>query len=37
VAAQKQDGKQSLASYISVITVGVASMSLQETIGLTLY
>ncbi len=37
VAAQKQDSTNTLASYISVITVGVASMSLQDTISLTLY
>lgn len=37
VAAQKQDKSNSLATYISVITVGVASMSLQDTINLTMY
>ena len=37
VAAQKQDKSNSLATYISVVTVGVASMSLQDTINLTMY
>lgn len=38
VAAQKQDGKGSLfAQYISVITVGIPSMSLEDCKNLTMY
>lgn len=36
-ARENQDGEYSLAQYISIITVGIPSMSLQDAISLTIY